>query len=68
MRHSTEYDSSTVTWRKSTYSGPVSDDCLEVADGHPELTPVRDSKNPSGPKLVFRTQSWTAFVQDLKQG
>ncbi|GAQ58070.1 DUF397 domain-containing protein [Streptomyces acidiscabies] len=54
-------------WRKSTYSGGQGGDCLEVADGHPSLTPVRDSKNPSGPALVFRTQSWTAFVEDLKQ-
>ncbi|WP_075738982.1 DUF397 domain-containing protein [Streptomyces acidiscabies] len=54
-------------WRKSTYSAGDGGDCLEVADGHPHLTPVRDSKNPSGPALVFRTQSWTAFVEDLKQ-
>ncbi|WP_416971383.1 DUF397 domain-containing protein [Streptomyces sp. 4F14] len=67
MRHSTEYDPSTVTWHKSSYSGPVSDDCLEVATGHPSLTPVRDSKHPSGPKLVFRAVSWAAFVEDLKQ-
>ncbi|MFM9446197.1 DUF397 domain-containing protein [Streptomyces acidiscabies] len=55
-------------WRKSTYSGGSGGDCLEVADGHPSLTPVRDSKNPSGPALVFRTHSWAAFVEDLKQG
>lgn len=68
MRHSTEYDPSTVTWRKSSYSGPVSDDCLEVAAGHPHFTPVRDSKHPSGPALVFHAASWAAFVEDLKRG
>lgn len=55
-----------ATWRKSTYSGGEGGNCLEVADGHPEIVPVRDSKNPTGPKLVFRAASWTAFVADLK--
>lgn len=54
-------------WRKSTHSGGQGGDCLEVADGHPALVPVRDSKNPRGPKLAFRTEAWTAFVDDLKQ-
>ncbi|MEU2333458.1 DUF397 domain-containing protein [Streptomyces sp. NPDC006654] len=40
--------------------------CLEVAPGHPTLTPVRDSKNPRGPKLVFRSAAWSAFVADVK--
>ncbi|MFF4502943.1 DUF397 domain-containing protein [Streptomyces sp. NPDC001401] len=53
-------------WRKSTYSGGGGDDCLEVADGHPAIVPVRDSKNPHGPKLVFRAQAWAAFVDDVK--
>ncbi|MFI0538856.1 hypothetical protein RKD19_004554 [Streptomyces canus] len=50
-------------WRKSTYSGGTGDDCLEVADGHPTAIPVRDSKNPHGPKLVFRPEAWSAFVE-----
>ncbi|MEU9284096.1 DUF397 domain-containing protein [Streptomyces sp. NPDC048275] len=53
-------------WRKSTYSGGEGGNCLEVADGHPTLVPVRDSKNPHGPKLAFRTEAWTAFVENLK--
>jgi len=53
-------------WRKSTYSAGDGGDCLEVADGHPTLIPVRDSKNPLGPKLVFRADSWSAFVDELK--
>ena len=41
MKNSTlEYDLSSTTWRKSTYSGEDDDDCLEVADGHPTLVPV----------------------------
>ncbi|MFJ9245323.1 DUF397 domain-containing protein [Streptomyces sp. NPDC101776] len=53
-------------WRKSTYSGGDGGDCLEVADGHPALVPVRDSKNPHGPKLIFRATTWSTFVEDLK--
>lgn len=53
-------------WRKSTHSDGSGGNCLEVADGHPSLVPVRDSKNPTGPKLVFRAASWSAFLADLK--
>ncbi|WP_053853388.1 DUF397 domain-containing protein [Streptomyces sp. NRRL B-24085] len=51
------------TWRKSTYSGGGGDNCLEVADGHPTAIPVRDSKNPHGPKLTLRPESWSVFVK-----
>ncbi|MFE0486761.1 DUF397 domain-containing protein [Streptomyces griseoaurantiacus] len=54
-------------WRKSTRSGGSGGDCLEVADGNPAVVPVRDSKNPHGPKLVFRASAWTPFVEDLKR-
>ncbi|MFC8127062.1 DUF397 domain-containing protein [Streptomyces sp. NPDC057302] len=66
MRTSPEYDLTTATWHKSTYSGPDGGNCLEVSDGHPEIVPVRDSKNPTGPKLVFRAVSWSAFITNLK--
>ncbi|MEV7341699.1 DUF397 domain-containing protein [Streptomyces sp. NPDC093544] len=65
-RHSPEYDLSTAAWYKSSYSGGDGADCLEVADGHPTLVPVRDSKAPLGPKLVFRAEAWSAFVTDVK--
>ncbi|MFD9214869.1 DUF397 domain-containing protein [Streptomyces chengbuensis] len=55
-----------ATWRKSTYSGSSGGDCLEVADDHPGIVPVRDSKNPGGPKLVFRAAAWSAFVDGVK--
>ncbi|WP_055532829.1 DUF397 domain-containing protein [Streptomyces graminilatus] len=62
-----EYDPNSTTWYKSTYSGPDGVDCLEIADTHPTLIPVRDSKNPQGPKLAFRAEAWGAFVEDVKQ-
>jgi hypothetical protein len=63
MRNIPEHDLSTATWHKSSYSGGGGNDCLEVADGHPTAVPVRDSKNPHGPKLVFRAEAWSAFVR-----
>lgn len=67
MNNSTKYELGKATWRKSSYSGGDNSNCLEVSDTHPAITPVRDSKNPHGPKLVFRTSSWSAFVEDLKR-
>ncbi|MEU2430717.1 DUF397 domain-containing protein [Streptomyces sp. NPDC007861] len=55
------------TWRKSTHSDGSGADCLEVSDSRPGLVPVRDSKNPDGPKLAFRAAAWSVFVTGLKQ-
>ncbi|MFF4385200.1 DUF397 domain-containing protein [Streptomyces sp. NPDC001552] len=54
-----------ATWRKSTYSDGTGGDCVEVADGHPGLVPVRDSKQPEGPHVVFHAQAWARFVGSL---
>ncbi|MDI3424138.1 DUF397 domain-containing protein [Streptomyces luteolus] len=51
-------------WRKSSYSNAESGSCLEVLDGHPTI-PVRDSKSPHGPALLFSPSAWTAFVNAL---
>ncbi|WP_392873717.1 DUF397 domain-containing protein [Streptomyces sp. LN499] len=64
---SSDYDLATATWHKSSYSGGSGGDCLEVADGHPGAVPVRDSKVPDGPALVFRTAAWSSFVANLKR-
>ncbi|MEV7202727.1 DUF397 domain-containing protein [Streptomyces griseoluteus] len=37
-----------------------------MCDSHPTHIPVRDSKAPHGPTLVFRRQAWAAFVENLK--
>ncbi|MFF3643863.1 DUF397 domain-containing protein [Streptomyces sp. NPDC002564] len=62
-----EGDLGSALWRKSTHSGGSGSDCLEVLDGHPDVTPVRDSKNPRGPRIPFRTAAWSAFVAHLKE-
>ncbi|MER5210024.1 DUF397 domain-containing protein [Streptomyces sp. NPDC002838] len=66
MRNIPEHDRDGVTWHKSSYSGGSGGDCLEVAASHPTVIPVRDSKNPLGPKLVFRSETWSAFIENLK--
>lgn len=65
MRNTPDYDLSTAVWIKSSYSAG-GNDCLEITDAHPTVVPVRDSKNPLGPKLVFRAEAWTAFVEDVR--
>lgn len=55
-------------WRKSSYSGSEGGSCLEVVDDHPIGVPVRDSKVPEGPALVFRPAGWTPFVAAVKDG
>lgn len=62
---SSDYDLTTATWRKSSYSGGSGGDCLEVLDGLPEVVPVRDSKVTEGPVLMFRAAAWQSFVDDL---
>jgi hypothetical protein len=58
-------DLNSNTWRKSSYSDGSGADCVEVADNLPGTVPVRDSKNPQGPALVFPTRAWALFVNSL---
>jgi hypothetical protein len=32
------------------------------------VVPVRDSKNPTGPALLFRAAAWASFIADVKAG
>lgn len=57
-----------VAWRKSSYSSGNGGACVEVADGMKGTVPVRDSKDPHGPALLFRPEAWAAFVADVKAG
>ncbi|MGE7439426.1 DUF397 domain-containing protein [Kitasatospora sp. NPDC001175] len=60
-------DLSHATWRKSKFSADQGN-CIEVADGLPGIVPVRDSKDPHGPALVFPAGAWSAFVAGIKAG
>jgi hypothetical protein len=59
-------DLSLATWRKSTYSNSDGGACVEVADDFASVVPVRDSKVPHGPVLVFPAGGWTSFVSAVK--
>lgn len=54
-------------FRKSSLSGPYSDNCVEVAfvDGG---VAVRDSKDQSGPVLSFTPTEWDAFREGAQLG
>jgi hypothetical protein len=60
-------DLTDAQWRKSTYSNGQGQ-CVEVADGYPALVPVRDSKDPSGPALIFTATAWQAFARSTATG
>ncbi|MFJ7996760.1 DUF397 domain-containing protein [Streptomyces sp. NPDC096310] len=54
-------------WRKSRWS-QGDGACVEVADGFPGVVPVRDSKAPDGPALVFPLTAFGSFVAALCRG
>jgi hypothetical protein len=55
-------------WRKSTRSGSNGGECVEVARNLPGVVAVRDSKDPSGPALVFIPTAWAAFLDATRTG
>ncbi|MGW3181860.1 DUF397 domain-containing protein [Kitasatospora sp. NPDC001119] len=62
-----EVDLAGAGWRKSTHSNNGGD-CVEVADGYLGVMPVRDSKDPEGPALVFPADAWELFVTAVRSG
>ncbi|MFF6811931.1 DUF397 domain-containing protein, partial [Streptomyces sp. NPDC012403] len=65
MKPSSKPDLSSVIWRKSSHSNGTGGECVEVADNLPGLAPVRDSKNPQGPALLFAADAWNRFIASL---
>ncbi|MGC5009649.1 DUF397 domain-containing protein [Streptosporangium sp. DT93] len=57
-----------AAWRKSSYSGGSSDNCVEVATNLPGLIAVRDSKDPAGPMLTFSPTTWNTFLTGIRSG
>ncbi|MFD0553541.1 DUF397 domain-containing protein [Streptomyces rectiviolaceus] len=55
--------SSGRSWCRSSHSGDEGD-CVEVAFVR-EAVIVRDSQNPSGPRVVFSVERWQAFLNAL---
>ena len=61
-------DLSRAIWRKSTRSDGNGGNCVEVARNLAGVVAVRDSKNPTGPALIFTRSEWQAFVGGTKDG
>ena len=58
----------TDQWRKSTRSGPNSDNCVEVQTT-PGVVNVRDTKDHgAGPVLSFTPDEWQAFLEGAADG
>ncbi len=56
------------TWHKSSYSPQGGNSCLEVASLDHDGRAVRDSKNPTGPALMFTAAEWVAFTAGVRAG
>jgi Domain of unknown function (DUF397) len=60
-------DLSRAAWRKSSYSGGNGGQCVEVARNLPGLVAVRDSKDPSGPRLIVTAGDWRTFLDGMRR-
>ncbi|MGH3769929.1 MAG: DUF397 domain-containing protein [Pseudonocardiaceae bacterium] len=60
-------DLSNAQWRTSSHSNPGGI-CVEVADLPGGHRAVRDSKDRSGPALVFAAAEWAAFTTGVRTG
>lgn len=60
-------DLSGAKWYKSSRSSSTKD-CVEVAHLDRGMVGVRDSKNPTGPALVFSPAEWDAFTAGVQSG
>lgn len=60
-------DLSNAKWFKSSRSGGDKN-CVEVAFLSNDLVGVRDSKNRSGPALLFTSAEWLAFTTAASRG
>jgi hypothetical protein len=58
---------SEAPWFKSSHS-QGSGECVEVAFVDGSLVGVRDSKDKTGPALVFEPSEWDAFTSNLAGG
>ncbi|MFF0500837.1 DUF397 domain-containing protein [Nocardia aobensis] len=60
-------DLSGAQWFKSARSG-ASKNCVEVAFLPNSLVGVRDSKNRTGPALIFTAAEWSSFTASAARG
>ncbi|MFJ6137506.1 DUF397 domain-containing protein [Kitasatospora sp. NPDC092286] len=55
-------------WRKSSHSNTDGGGCVEIAEQYPGRVPVRDSKDPEGPALVFPADAFASFIAAVQAG
>jgi hypothetical protein len=67
MTHTSNPDLGFTDWRKSSRSNGDGN-CVEVAIAPHGTVGVRDSKNPTGPILMFTHGEWTAFTDGVRDG
>ncbi len=60
-------DLSDAAWRKSRHSGDERG-CVETAFLADGRVAVRDSKDRSGPALIYTRGEWSAFLRGAKDG
>ncbi|BCK54773.1 DUF397 domain-containing protein [Nocardia wallacei] len=54
-------------WFKSSRSSG-GNECVEVAHLDAGMVGVRDSKDPTGPALIFSPREWEAFTDGVQGG
>jgi hypothetical protein len=59
-------DLTTAQWKKSSRSSG-NGQCVEWAELGNAVA-VRDSKQPTGPALIFTPDEWAAFIEGVKDG
>lgn len=55
-----------ATWRTSSRSA-TQGECVEIAHA-PTVTGIRDSKNPTGARLILTPLQWASFLSQVKNG
>ncbi|MEU6783573.1 DUF397 domain-containing protein [Nonomuraea angiospora] len=64
----TDNELATAAWRKAKASGGNGGSCVEVAPLSGGRVAVRDSKDRTGPALVFTAPEWAAFKDGMAKG
>ncbi len=62
-----DVDLTNARWFKSSQSSGNCDNCVEIAFVG-EVIAVRDSKDRSGPALLYTRDEWDAFLGGVKDG
>ncbi|WP_345016933.1 DUF397 domain-containing protein [Actinomadura keratinilytica] len=62
-----DVNSGVSMWRKSSHSGS-GNACVEVADLRSAGVAVRDSKDPSGPVLMFGRSEFVRLAEAIRRG